>query len=71
MLEKLRDVFHNGWLPYYWDDDLNLLENIGNGEMRNMEGRLENILKSIRKEIKENSYAIARWICKYLFFFIF
>lgn len=64
MLERLHDAFHNRCIRYYWDDDVNLLENIGREEMRNMEGRLENVLKSIRKTIKDDQYAIARWVCE-------
>lgn len=71
MLEKLYDAFHNHCIQYYWDDDYNLLENIGDGEMKNMKGRLDYILKDIRKNIKHDQYAIAKWVCKYLFFFMF
>lgn len=71
MLEKLHDAFHNHSIKYYWDDDCNLLENIRDEEMKNMKGRLENILKDIRKNIKHDQYAIAKWICKYLSFFMF
>jgi len=70
MLEKLRDAFRNRCIRYYWDDNLNLLENIGVEEMRNMEGRLDNVLKSIRKNIKTDQYAIAKWVCEYSSFFM-
>ncbi|XP_011704155.1 PREDICTED: uncharacterized protein LOC105459658 isoform X2 [Wasmannia auropunctata] len=62
MLEKLRDAFQNRSIIYYWDDDHNLLEKIGHSEMENMKGRLNNALKSIRKNIKEDPYAIAKWV---------
>ncbi|XP_071577394.1 cyclic GMP-AMP synthase-like receptor isoform X6 [Temnothorax nylanderi] len=62
MLEKLHDAFNNHCIKYYWDDDLNLLESIGREEMRNMEGRLEKILKNIRRTIKDDQYAIAKWV---------
>ncbi|XP_011878531.1 PREDICTED: uncharacterized protein LOC105567892 [Vollenhovia emeryi] len=62
MLEKLRDAFHNHCIKYYWDDDLNLLENIGHDKMKNMEGRIERVLKNIRKTIKDDPYAIAEWV---------
>ncbi|XP_024871030.1 cyclic GMP-AMP synthase-like isoform X1 [Temnothorax curvispinosus] len=62
MLEKLHDAFNNHCIKYYWDDDLNLLESIGREEMRNMEGRLDKILKNIRRTIKDDQYAIAKWV---------
>ncbi|XP_077269378.1 cGAS-like receptor 1 isoform X2 [Temnothorax americanus] len=62
MLEKLHDAFNNHCIKYYWDDDLNLLANIGREEMRNMEGRLDKILKNIRRTIKDDQYAIAKWV---------
>lgn len=67
MLEKLQDAFRNHCIKYYWDDDCNLLENIGNEEIRNMKGRLDNILNNIRKTIEHDRYAIAKHVCKYLF----
>lgn len=69
MLEKLHEAFRNHCIKYYWDDDLNLLENISYKEMRNMEGRLENILKDIKKTIKDDPYAIAKWVCEYTYIF--
>jgi len=71
MLEKLHDAFRNRCIRYYWDDDLNLLQNIGFEEMRNMEGRLDNVLKNIRRNIKTDPYAIAKWVCEYSSFFMF
>lgn len=71
MLEKLYDVFRNGCITYYWNDKLNLLENIGFDEMKNMEFRLDRILRDIRRTIQDDRYAIAKYVCKYLSFFIF
>lgn len=68
MLEKLRNAFHNRSIRYYWDDSCNLLENIEPDEMKNMEGRLDNVLKRIRRNIKDDRYAIASCVCEYLFF---
>jgi cyclic GMP-AMP synthase len=62
MLEKLRDAFHDGRIKYYWDNDHNLLENIGRETMRNMEGRLENVLRHIKRNIQYDQYAIAQCI---------
>lgn len=62
MLEKLRNAFNCGSIRYYWDDYCNLLENIGFYEMRNMEGKLNNVLKEITKNIKDDRYAIARYV---------
>ncbi|XP_036146504.1 uncharacterized protein LOC105833624 isoform X3 [Monomorium pharaonis] len=62
MLEKLHEAFQNGYIRYYWDDDHNLLENIGFYEMRNMENRLNKVLKNIRKTIKNDKYAIAKCV---------
>ncbi|XP_018366990.1 PREDICTED: cyclic GMP-AMP synthase-like [Trachymyrmex cornetzi] len=62
MLEELHDALCNGKIEFYWDNDYNLLEKIGPEEMRNMAGRLNNVLESIRKNIKNDQYAIARWI---------
>ncbi|KAL6268684.1 hypothetical protein P5V15_001814 [Pogonomyrmex californicus] len=62
MLEKLRDAFHHHCIRYYWDDELNLLETIGAAEIRNMEGRLDYILQKIKTTIRNDPYAIARWI---------
>ncbi|XP_018045430.1 PREDICTED: uncharacterized protein LOC108685249 isoform X1 [Atta colombica] len=62
MLEELRDVLRNGKIEFYWDKDYNLLEKIGPEQMRNMQHRLDNVLKSIRKNIRNDAYAIARWV---------
>lgn len=69
MLEQLHDAFRNHYIKNYWYDH-NLLENIKHEEMKNMEGRLENILKKIRKTINHDPYAIAKYVCKYLSFFM-
>ncbi|KAG5338142.1 CGAS synthase, partial [Acromyrmex charruanus] len=62
MLEELHDAFRNGKINFYWDNDYNLLEKIGPEQMRNMERRLDNVLKSIRKNIQNDQYAIAKWV---------
>lgn len=71
MLGKLHEAFCNDWIKHYWDDAFNLLEKISYAEMRNMEGRLRNILKDIEKTIKNDPYAIAKWVCEYIFFSYF
>jgi len=68
MLEELRDALRNGKIEFYWDKDYNLLEKIGPEQMRNMQHRLDNVLKSIRKNIRNDAYAIARCVCEYLHF---
>ncbi|KYN43596.1 hypothetical protein ALC56_01858 [Trachymyrmex septentrionalis] len=68
MLEELHDALHNGKIEFYWDNNYNLLEKIGPVEMGNMECRLNNVLKSIRKNIKNDDYAIAKYVCEYLHF---
>lgn len=67
MLQKLREAFHNGSIRYFWDENLNLLEHIGYQEMRNMEGRINRIIKDIEKTIANDKYAIAKYIRKYFF----
>ncbi|XP_018356512.1 PREDICTED: uncharacterized protein LOC108756873 [Trachymyrmex septentrionalis] len=62
MLEELHDALHNGKIEFYWDNNYNLLEKIGPVEMGNMECRLNNVLKSIRKNIKNDDYAIAKYV---------
>ncbi|CAL1677665.1 unnamed protein product [Lasius platythorax] len=62
MLQKLREAFRKGSITYFWDEDLNLLENIGWFEMKCMEGRIDRIIKKIEKTIEINKYAIAEWI---------
>lgn len=70
MLERLYDAFCNCRITYYWDDELNVLENIGFNEMTNIKYRLNRILKDIRRTIENDRYAIAKYVCKYLSFFI-
>jgi len=67
MLEKLRDAFHDRCIKNYWED-FNLLENMRNEEMENIENRINKIINDIRKSIKDNKFAIAKFVCKYLFF---
>ncbi|XP_018406844.1 PREDICTED: uncharacterized protein LOC108782940 [Cyphomyrmex costatus] len=63
MLRKLRDAFYNGKIEFYWDDDYNLLGKIKPMEMKNMENRLNNILKHIKKKaIEKDRYAIATYV---------
>lgn len=68
MLQKLREAFRESSIRYYWDKDLNLLEHIGRDEMRGMTGRINHIIQTIEKTIANDKYAIARYICEYLFF---
>lgn len=68
MLQKLREAFCKGSITYFWDEDLNLLEHIGSNEMKCMEGRINRIIKIIERTIINDKYAIARYICEYLFF---
>ncbi|XP_039305025.1 uncharacterized protein LOC105203878 isoform X2 [Solenopsis invicta] len=62
MLEELCKAFRAHRIRYYWDDDLNLLENIKNEEMMNMKGRIEFILKDIKKNIGRDPYTIAKFV---------
>ncbi|XP_025262517.1 uncharacterized protein LOC105259357 isoform X1 [Camponotus floridanus] len=62
MLQQLREAFRKGRISYYWDEDLNLLERITHDEMRNMEGRINRIIKDIETTIANDKYAIARYI---------
>jgi len=67
MLQKLYDAFHDQNIKSYWIENLNLLDNIRDAELRNMEGRLNNIIKDIKKNMKNDKFIIARYVCKYLF----
>lgn len=69
MLQKLREAFCNSCIESYWVKKVNLLENIGNGEMMNIERRLFHILRDIEKNILDDRYAIAKYVCEYLLFF--
>lgn len=69
MLQKLHEAFCKHNIPYYWNKKVNLLSNIGNEEMKNMERRLFGILKNIEKQIITDQYAIAKYVCKYIFIF--
>ncbi|XP_039305022.1 cyclic GMP-AMP synthase [Solenopsis invicta] len=62
MLKKLRVAFINHCIRYYWDDDLNLLENIKNAEVIKMKGRIDRILKCIETNIGHDPYAIAKFV---------
>lgn len=71
MLKNLHKAFVNGHIKFYWDEDLNLLENIKNPTMKNIENRLSRIISEIEKRIKANPddpYIIASYVCKYLYF---
>ncbi|RLU23970.1 hypothetical protein DMN91_004178 [Ooceraea biroi] len=62
MLEKLSIVFHDRKLNSYWTNNLNLLDNISDAEFQNMEGRLNNIIKDIKRNIRDDPYVIARHV---------
>ncbi|KAG5307687.1 CGAS synthase, partial [Acromyrmex insinuator] len=62
MLEELHNAFRKGKINFYWNNHYNLLEKIGPEQMRNMERRLDNVLKSIRKNIQNDQYAIAKYV---------
>lgn len=66
MLEKLHEAFRIGCIKNYWEN-FNLLENMGPEEMKNLENRLNNIIKNIKRLIKNNKFAIAEFICEYFF----
>lgn len=46
-LEKLLDFVKKHYLPFYFDPECNLFENIYPSTMRNIEGRLKRVLKDI------------------------
>lgn len=64
MLQKFRDAFREGSIKYYWNDKLNLLEKVDRNEIKNIENRLNNIIKKIEKNIINDKFAIAEFVCK-------
>lgn len=60
MLQILREAFRNNSIEYFWDEDLNLLEHIGFFQMKNMEGNINRIIKTIENTIANDKYAMAK-----------
>ncbi|XP_067211979.1 cyclic GMP-AMP synthase-like receptor isoform X3 [Linepithema humile] len=63
MLEKFHEAFQKRCIKHYWED-FNLLENMGLDEMIIIENRLNKIIKEIKKSIKDDKFAIARFVLK-------
>ncbi|XP_020281521.1 cyclic GMP-AMP synthase [Pseudomyrmex gracilis] len=62
MLQKLCHAFENGKINFYWVDAVNLLEGMNGHEIRNIYGKLNNILKKIERNIKTDKFAIAEYV---------
>lgn len=68
MLQILCQAFETGYINFYWVDGVNLLDKMNIDEKTNIRNKLSNIIKKIEKNIKENKFAIAEYVCKYKFF---
>ncbi|XP_072757594.1 cyclic GMP-AMP synthase-like receptor isoform X1 [Anoplolepis gracilipes] len=62
MIQKLREAFRQGRIRYFWDKDLNLLEQIKSSTMKCMFGSIDRIINKIEKTIADDKYAIAKVI---------
>lgn len=71
MLQKLRDAFKNKRIDFYWVTRVDLLEKMSDVQKEQIKCRLDNIIRDIEKNIKENKFVIAKYICKYNFFLFF
>lgn len=53
------------YLPYFWNNELNLLYNLNPEEIRKISNRLGKIIKKINISIEDDPYVIASYICKF------
>lgn len=71
MLEKLRDAAKNHNIPFFYNKNMNLLEKISPMEMKNYADRFAQIILKINQNISTDPCIIAKFICKYIFYFVF
>ncbi|XP_020295044.1 cyclic GMP-AMP synthase-like [Pseudomyrmex gracilis] len=61
MLQKLRDAFKNKRIDFYWVAGVDLLEKMSDVQKEQIKCRLDNIIKDIERNIKEDKFVIAKY----------
>lgn len=69
MLQKLRDAFKNKRIDFYWVAGVDLLEKMSDVQKEQIKCRLDNIIKDIERNIKEDKFVIAKYTRKYNCFY--
>ncbi|XP_046823706.1 cyclic GMP-AMP synthase-like isoform X2 [Vespa crabro] len=62
MLTSMHTTLINKYLPYYWNEELNLLCNLNPEEITNISNRLGKIINKIYTSIEDDPYIIASYI---------
>lgn len=62
MLRSMHSTLIHQCLPYYWNNDFNLLYKLNLIEMRNISNQLRKIIENIDRSIENDPYIIANYI---------
>lgn len=65
MLRSMHSTLIHQCLPYYWNNDFNLLYKLNLTEIRNISNQLRKIIEHIDRSIENDPYIIAKYICKF------
>lgn len=58
------ELIKNKKIPYYWNSEFNLLDNLKDKTALDISRHLENILEKIKKNIVDDPFEVAKYLGK-------
>lgn len=69
MLNAYKDMLDAENIPYFWDEQNNLLDNVGDQAVVNIRNLLRRMLNDINRKIDTDLFVVAYYLCKFIIFY--